>query len=53
MKYQVRNMVGLLLDMGKGKKEVEDVMKIIERKDRRASSQTAAPEGLYLKRVWY
>ena len=53
MKYQVRNMVGLLLDIGKGKKEVEDVMKIIERKDRRASSKTAAPEGLYLKRVWY
>ena len=53
MKYQVRNMVGLLLDIGKGKKEVEDVMKIIERKDRSASSKTAAPEGLYLKKVWY
>ena len=53
MKYQVRNMVGLLLDIGKGKKEVEDVMKIIEIKDRRASSKTAAPEGLYLKKVWY
>ena len=53
MKYQVRNMVGLLIDIGKGKRNVDDVMKIIERKDRRTSSKTASPEGLYLKKVWY
>lgn len=53
MKYQVRNMVGLLLYIGQGKKEVSDVNKIIEAKDRTKSVKTAPSEGLYLKKVWY
>lgn len=53
MKYQVRNMVGLLLDVGKEKKNIADVTKIIEYKDRNKSSKTASPVGLYLKKVWY
>ena len=53
MKYQVRNMVGLLIYIGSYKKEVADVEKIIEAKDRTKSVKTAAPEGLYLKKVWY
>ena len=53
MKYQIRNMVGLLLDIGKGKKEVSDITRIIEKKDRKSSSKTASPVGLYLKKVWY
>jgi len=53
MKYQVRNMVGLLLAVGSGKKQVEDVNKIIEAKDRTKSVKTAPAEGLYLKKVWY
>lgn len=53
MKYQVRNMVGLLLYIGQGKKEVADVKKIIEAKDRTKSVKTAPAEGLYLKKVWY
>jgi tRNA pseudouridine38-40 synthase len=53
MKYQVRNMVGLLIYIGSGKKEVDDVKKILEAKDRKASVKTAPSEGLYLKKVWY
>jgi len=53
MKYQVRNMVGLLIAIGNNKKEVSDVNKIIEAKDRTKSVKTAAAEGLYLKKVWY
>lgn len=53
MKYQVRNMVGLLIAIGNHKKEVQDVEKIIKAKDRTKSVKTAAAEGLYLKKVWY
>lgn len=53
MKYQVRNMVGLLIYVGSGKKEVDDVSKIIEAKDRTKSVKTAPSQGLYLKKVWY
>ena len=53
MKYQVRNMVGLLLYIGSGRKEVGDVSKIIEAKDRTKSVKTAPSQGLYLRRVWY
>lgn len=53
MKYQVRNMVGLLLDIGKERKQIEDVKKIIDKRDRKLSSKTASPAGLYLKKVWY
>lgn len=53
MKYQVRNMVGLLIAIGSGKKVPTDVNKIIEAKDRTKSVKTAAAEGLYLKKVWY
>ena len=53
MKYQVRNMVGLLLSIGSGNKQPMDVISIIEAKDRTKSVKTAPPEGLYLKKVWY
>lgn len=53
MKYQVRNMVGILIEIGSGKKDISDVKKILERKDRKVSIKTAPAEGLYLKKVWY
>ena len=53
LRYQVRNMVGLLLYVGSGKKEVKEVPNIIDAKDRTKSVKTAPPEGLYLKKVWY
>lgn len=53
MKYQVRNMVGLLISIGSGKKNIEDVKKILEEKDRSKAVKTAPACGLYLKKVWY
>lgn len=53
MKYQVRNMVGILIEIGNGKKNISDVKTILERKDRKVSVKTAPAEGLYLKKVWY
>ncbi len=53
IKYQIRNMVGLLIQIGLGKKEVNSVTKIIESKNRSAGFKTAHPEGLYLVDVKY
>lgn len=53
MKYQVRNMVGLLITIGEGKKEISEVEKIISNKNRSQKFKTAKPEGLYLKKIWY
>lgn len=53
MKYQVRNMIGLLLSIGEGKKKISDVEKIINNKNRSQKFKTAPSCGLYLKKVWY
>lgn len=53
MKYQVRNMVGLLIAVGEGKKKPSDVEMIIKNKNRSQKFKTASPVGLYLKKVWY
>ena len=53
MKYQVRNMVGLLIAIGEGKKEVSEVEKIINNRNRSQKFKTASAVGLYLKKVWY
>ena len=53
LKYMVRIMVGTLIDIGLGKKEVNDITKIFESKDRSKASKTASPNGLFLYNVWY
>lgn len=53
LKYQIRNMVGTLIEVGNGKRKVEDIKKILESKDRKKAGKTAKPEGLYLKEIWY
>ncbi len=53
IKYQVRNMVGLLIQIGLGKMDIEMVPKIIEGKTRSVGYRTAHPEGLYLVKVIY
>lgn len=53
LRYQVRNMVGLLIKIGENKVEPETVPKIIESRDRTKASKTAPPEGLYLVEVRY
>ena len=53
LRYQVRNMVGILLRVGQEKIPPEAVKKILESKDRTKSGKTAPAEGLYLVDVEY
>ena len=49
----VRNIVGSLLEIGKGNREVAWLAEVLESRDRRRAGATAVPEGLYLYRVEY
>ena len=53
LRYQVRNMVGILIRVGENKLSPEDVDKILQSKDRTKSGKTAPAEGLYLVDVKY
>ena len=53
LRYQVRNMVGILIKVGEEKISPETVEKILESKDRTKSGKTAPPEGLYLVNIKY
>ncbi|MBE7023495.1 MAG: tRNA pseudouridine(38-40) synthase TruA [Clostridia bacterium] len=49
----VRIITGTLVEVGTGRKTVEDIEKIIRDCDRRGAGMTAPPEGLFLKKVFY
>ena len=53
LRYMVRNMVGLLIEIGSSKKSTSEVTKLLEIKDRTQAGITAKPNGLYLKNVYY
>ncbi|MGB9698803.1 MAG: tRNA pseudouridine(38-40) synthase TruA [Thermodesulfobacteriota bacterium] len=53
LKHMVRNIVGTLVDVGRGKISVADFQKIIEAKDRRRAGMTAPPQGLFLVAIKY
>lgn len=51
--HQVRNMVGTLMLVGRGKWKPEDVKTALEACDRSKGGPTAPAQGLYLSRVFY
>lgn len=53
LRYQVRNMVGILIKVGENKISTKDVEKILLSKDRTKSGKTAPANGLYLVDVCY
>ena len=53
MRYQVRNMVGMLIEIGEGKYKSEDIIDILDLKDRTKAGICAPACGLYLKDVYY
>ena len=53
LRYMVRNMVGLLIEIGSNKKTIDCVKSILEAEDRTLSGITAPSCGLYLKNVKY
>ena len=53
LRYMVRNMVGLLIEVGEGKRTPEEVMEIFKQEDRTYAGKTAPACGLYLRNVFY
>ncbi len=53
LRYMVRNMVGVLIEVGEGKLRSEEIIDILKKEDRKCAGKTANPEGLYLKNVFY
>ncbi len=53
LRYMVRNIVGTIIDVGRGKIEVKDIPAIFAARDRRMGGQTAPPRGLTLAKVEY
>jgi len=51
--HMVRNIAGLLMDIGAGEKDPAEARAILQARDRTQSSKTAAPDGLYLSGVSY
>lgn len=53
LKQMVRNMVGTLVEISKGRAELGSVAEVLSRKDRRRAGITAPPYGLTLEWVEY
>ena len=53
LRYMVRNMVGLLIEIGEGKRNPEEIMDILAHEDRTFAGKTAPACGLYLRNVFY
>jgi tRNA pseudouridine38-40 synthase len=51
--HMIRNMVGTLLEVGRGKRKARDIDVLLKAKDRRLVGMTAPSEGLTLMRVTY
>ena len=53
LKYMVRNIIGTLVEVGRGKRKPEEMKKIIASRDRKTAGATAPAHGLFLKEVKY
>lgn len=53
MRYQIRNMVGILIKVGENKLSPDSISDIIASKDRTKAGKTAPAEGLYLVDIKY
>ena len=53
LKHMVRNIVGTLVDVGKGKQSPEQFGQVLRARDRRQAGMTAPPQGLFLVGVKY
>jgi len=51
--HMVRNLVGCLVYVGKGKYSPEWLAGVLESRERRLAAPTFAPDGLYLRRIQY
>ena len=51
--HMVRSLVGTMIEIGRGKLNIDDLEGIFAESDRRAAGPTAPAHGLYLERVFY
>lgn len=53
LRYQIRRMVGTLLEIGRGRRPWTSMAAVLAARDKAASGRTAPPDGLFLVRVDY
>ena len=53
LQHMIRNMVGTLLELGRGKRPLPTVARLLEAGDRTQAGPTAGAKGLHLMRVDY
>ena len=53
LRHMVRNIVGTVVEVGRGRIDVHTFMEIFQSKDRRLAGIKAPPQGLFLKMVTY
>ncbi|MBI5075134.1 MAG: tRNA pseudouridine(38-40) synthase TruA [Nitrospirae bacterium] len=53
LRHMVRNIVGTLAEVGKGKLEARDVNAILNARDRTMAGPTAPAAGLFLEKIYY
>lgn len=53
LQHMARNIVGTLVEVGRGKRKAQEVRKILQSRDRRLAGPTAPPQGLCLVEVKY
>jgi tRNA pseudouridine38-40 synthase len=53
LQYMVRNVIGTLVEAGRGKIKTQEVKQILNSRDRRLAGPTAPPQGLCLVEVKY
>ena len=51
--HMVRNIVGTILKIGRGEKDAEWILSVLESKDRKKAGPTAEPQGLYFIKAFY
>ena len=51
LRYMIRNIVGLLIDINDGKKSINDIEKILHSEDRTSLGKTLPGCGLYLEKI--
>lgn len=51
--HMIRNIAGVLIEIGKGEQPVDWSAQVLEHRDRRLGGVTAPPHGLYFERVHY
>lgn len=53
LRHMVRNIVGTLIEIGRGRMPADKMKEILASRDRRCAGQTASASGLFLGRIMY